>query len=561
MIKPAPVLRRFPPAATAALLAVAALWALLETFGPRGFALRDESMVLAGAKRFAEGGGWNPAWGRGSLTRWLQYRLMALGSWRFLHIPILLAVVSQSALFARLGRRLGGPRVAQGALLAGVLSAAFLVQARSLLPFAVLPCLLALSMLGLLRGGAWAAAGGFVAALGLLEYEGVLLALPGLAAMSLFEPHLKDRAGRWFMLGALLALPLVLGLSLHSLQDWWRYRLMANPIHGDAAGALRRVWQWFTGGPTQPFMGVSGHSAFPLWALPLALLGLATQARRRPWLWLWFLACLAAQIPGTPIFEPQRSIAALPVLCLAAGFGWAAAWRWSRSRRGLALALLCLPVLGLALELRAFDRSMRAGQEHYNRSQAWMGFARAHGGEANLDASLLPLGFAMEAVHGSRPGLPREIWVPLDFAADAPAWPGRLMLDNAGQATDMVLRPPAADPLLMELAALRGTWLRFNDERSQQAQLCREALAYRNLRSPLARLALWQVLMDNTVRAGQFTPADFDALAREHFRSPSFYQRFVQDALERDPALAGRLLQLGMRKAGAKNFPADWLKR
>src|SRR6202008_2666140 len=104
----------------------------------------------------------------------------------------------------------------------------------------------------------------------------------------------------------------------------------------------------FFGARPEAYLGVRGHGSFAYWALPLALIGLGLQGWRRRWLWVWLLVALLALASGSVKFEPQRSIAALVPLCLAAGFGWRWLCQQGRLRRWAALLSLALPLLGYA---------------------------------------------------------------------------------------------------------------------------------------------------------------------------------------------------------------------
>jgi hypothetical protein len=527
--------------------------ALLEALGPRGLCLMDEVTCLWHAARVRDHGLWELAWGNGTLTRWVQGHLLALGAnWRGIHAPILAALALQGWAVARLGRRLGGPLVAQGALLAAVLSATFMVQARSVLPFAELPAIACVAAVLALEGPAYAWLGGFIAALGLLEYEGVIFAYPGLLAFLLLERRVKSKTWLSFGAGFALGLPVVLAAVWPSLHDWWIYRLSHNePGHAVRHGRmLAQLWHWLIGGNANAYLGVRYHSAFPAWALALAALGLGVQARRRSWLWLWCAVSLTALIPFSPVFEPHRAISALPALLLASGFGWRWAWQRARTRPVAAWALALLPLAGFAFELKAFERSMDDFDNTYVSSQAWMDLSR-HPGPA-LNAQVLPLGWAWEAIYqGPAQGPPTWVWVPQMLASDAPPWPAQALQSRSGAFVgDLLLQAPAQDPLLAELAWLRGFWLRLPDsKRSQCTLLCRAALREAPLKQPLSRAALWSVFFEHAVTAGQVTDDDLRRFDREGFKSVLLYKNSLARADARQTRLTYWFLYLQRKHA------------
>ena len=523
-------LRGLPVAAVSALAAMAALWALIECLGPRGFAIRDEATCVDLAQRFVTSRVWGPAWSRGSFLRWIQYHLMDAGhSWRWLHAPVLAAFALQCWCLQRLARRFGSPLAAQGAVLAACLSAAALVQSRSILPFAVTPALLLLSVELAFQGPRRALLGGALLAVAVAEYEGALLGLPGVAALLLTEPRLARGRWKWVALGALLCFPFIFLLTLQNWQDWLMWRLRHNAPGadtGESSPFVLRLWQWLTGSEPNPYLGVWHHSSYAAWALPLVALGLATQWRKRVWLGVWIAGGLAGLLPAAFVFEPHRTIAAVPALSLAAGLGWA--WAWSRSKRWpwLAPLLVLLPIVGLAWELNAFDRSMREGGYDYASSEAWL---RARDGmevRPPLQAGLLPVGRAWEAIWGpGAAGLPLAVWVPVDLAADGPGWPAQALLDRKGERTgDLLLQAPAGHPLLDELTQLRAFWDRLPDPQGPAAKACREALQSGRFKLPLTRAALWSQLLHYGLLSHQLQVADLAALRAEHFKSVLLYR-------------------------------------
>ena len=515
--------------AVGALLSVVALWALLEVLGDRGFAIRDEAMAVSAAQRFVSSGIWGPSWSCGSFLRLAAALALKFGrDPRWLHAPVCLALVLELWALARLARRLGGPLVAQGAVLAAALNAAALLQSRSLLPFAVTPALLLWSVELAFQGRRRALLGGALLALACSEYEGAFLALPGLALLLGSEQRLPSGRWRGFLLGALLAFPALFWLNSQNWQDWLRWRLAHNlpgAATGESSPFILRLWNWVQGGEPNPYLGVWHHASFALWALPFVAAGLVMQCRRRAWLAAWIAGGLAGLLPAAFIFEPHRTVAAVPALCLAAGFGWAWAWSFSKRLPWLGLALAAIPILGLAFELRAFDASMRIGDYDYERSHSWILASREAPRDAPLQAGLLPLGRALEAVWGPRRQGAEWVWVPTELAADAPAWPGRALLKAGSQEpADFLALPPAGHPLLAELSDLRQFWDHLPDAEGPAALACRQALEGPDLTQPLSRAAVWSVLLRSGILSRTLRPFDLEALERERLKSVLLYR-------------------------------------
>jgi hypothetical protein len=551
---------------TLLLCGVLGLYAALEAFGPRGFSFRDETFCFHQALSYRAGYPWTLTWANGNLLKLAQFSLYSLThSFKALHVPALCAVLLQAASLCFIGRRLGGPRVAQGAALAILLNATALVQARSLLPFATLPALMALSVALGLQRPRLAFLGGLLLACGFLDYEATVFALPGAAAFFFFEPKLKRPAAWAWALGLALGLAGVLWVSRHSLADWWSFRMAYNrPLETAAHNpSPQRLWCWFFGGPAEAYLGVTGHGTFALWALPLALLGLGLQAKRRPWLWLWTGGALLALVPASEKFEPQRALAGLIPLSLAAGFGWRWLWQRARTRPGLAVLALALPVFGLWQETRAFEHSMAQGQAAYQRSQVWLGLAKDPAVAGKLDAALLPIGLTLECAVGSAsdPGSAPYVWVPGDLAADAPEAPSQALHYSDGSFTgDLLLALPASAPLRQDLAWLRPFWLRLSGWRGQRQpaiEACREALLRGAVKTALARAALWDTLLDDAIQSDRLNIKDLQALDHEGLRSPHFYRTRMIYSRPKDLRLTYWFCTLLQKYAGTEKLQDD----
>jgi hypothetical protein len=553
-------IKRLPNWSFWLLLAAFALLAILEAFGPHGFAGRDEIMVLEDMARRAQGGIAFPPWGNGCLLKSVQEWLWkASGSWQSAHVPVLLAMGVEAGALGWLGWQLGGRALAQGAVLAALLSATTLLQARSLLPFAILPALLSLSAALILRGRWWALLGGALLACGFLEYEGTLFALPGFAALLFLEPRLRGRRP-WAtsLTGFTLALAGVLYYCRAGLAEWWHFRqAYAAPLHNAAPErTLLQLSSWCFGGRPEAYLGVYGHPVPALWVLPFLGAGLILQARRRPWLILWIVAALAALLPASGAFEPQRTVAAFPALALAAGFGWKWAWTRARPRPALAWLLVTLPWLGLGLEQRALDQSMALGQERYERSQAWIAVSQDPRFHSKVDAMLMPSGLAIESVVGPLQGPAQWVWLPGDLGDDAPPWKGVALKDSQGHFTgDALAQVPAGpQPLLADLAFLRAFWVKLPRERPLIAIACRQALQGPALKTPVARASVWMTLILWGVPVGSFSIDDLKALDAEGFKSPRFYRASTTPAMAKDLRLYYWFLWLMRRHAGAERM-------
>ena len=545
-------LTRFPRALALGLLGLAALYAVAEALGPRGFALRDESISLFLAQRWRLGAPLETDIGGGTLLNALQGWLLQLsGCWQALHLPVLAAWLLEAWTIAQVARRLGGPRAAQGAWFAAWLGAASLLQARSLLHFALLPAFLA-AALALSFGPLWCGfLAGVLCACGLLEYEAILFALPGLAAFTLFEPRLK-RAQRWApWVGFAIAAPCALWLARASLSGWWAYRTANNgPAGGQSWG--RALVEWAFGGEPAAYLGVWHHASFAAWALPLAAWGLWSQARRRPWLWVWlgsgFLTLLAAAGP----LEPQRAIAAWPALVVATGFGWREAWVRARRHRSAALLLIALPVLGFAWEVRAFEASMAHGRADYARSLAWIQYHHDPGAPV-VDGSLMPAGLSFEATRpGKGRGVPSRVWVPVELAAELGDSPWKAeSLGQAGSpsAPDLLVQVPADDPLWEDLRQLRPVWVRTPvRDRLAYARALRAVLP--RLKTPLARAAVLRHLLEQVAPLGLLNADDLKALYAAKLRSPWVFNYALEFAPRYDQRLTWHLSWLKRRAGG-----------
>ena len=568
-MNPSPLSRPLSPYGPAArwlpwlsplLLSFFGLYAVLELLGPRAFCIRDETFCFHQALIFRSTGPLAIAWGDGNILKFFQYTAYQMsGRWRAMHLPVLGALVAQGWALYSIGFRLGGRRVAQGALLAALLSATALLQARSLLSFAILPGLLSVAVALILRGGIWAWVGGALFSAGFLDYEATLFALPGLAALLYLEPRLARSSSRRGLAGMLLGLALVLWACRYSLGEWWLQRMSYNlpSRHLSEQHFFGRIFAWFFGGDAQAYLGVTGHGSFATWALPLAVLGLGLQARRRPWLLVWLFGGLVAMLPASAKLEPQRAFHIVLPLSLAAGFGWRWIWWRARWRPWLAWLLLLLPVVGLGWEQRAFEQSMRAGQDLYGRSQAWSRLGHDPAFTGKIDASLMPLGFAWEALVEPPAGTAPWVWVPSDLAQELPAHEveQRALQDAEGRFTgDLLIALPDQDPLRKDLAVLRQHWSHQARLKSDMVTGYRRLLHDHGIKTSMGRAVLEKFLIEAGIQSDHYGLEDLQHLAQEPFKSPLLYRSMLIPTWPKDLRLSYWLCHLLEKHCGSSSL-------
>jgi hypothetical protein len=349
------------------LLAVAAtallLWVETQSLRPF-YAVGDESLLVRSLVAISQGGPMQWRMGHGDLERnalWWWWQWAGSGPGRLLGLGLLISCL-ELALLALLARRWWGAETAAWALCIDLLCADSWMRARSLMSFHWLPAeaLLLAWLSGRVRSR-WAALLWGAAAAGLLlDYEGALLALPGLVAACLsLEPGFRRR---WpWVLGALAAgMALIWALQFKGLVDYENLREAVTIGQSRSTLALswaRNLWELAAGGTPLPYFSVQHWPSVAAWALPLLPLGavLAWRSGRRALVFWAALAVLASQASLSPYGVPaHRLAAAWPALCLLGGAGatWARvqlgprAWLWM----GLLLSL------GAVAELDAFNR-------------------------------------------------------------------------------------------------------------------------------------------------------------------------------------------------------------
>ena len=199
---------------------------------------------------------------------------------------------------------------------------------------------------------------GTVVALLLLDYEGWLLSLPGFAALGWY--YLKNtRLRPWASLGFTLGAIFVLALN----HEWFQASASVR-LDQTLPGRLPEALTYFIvhlrelvfgGGRALLYLGVPNHPQIAPWAW-LGLLGAGPWIRRH-WLWIFaILPPLAALALHAPSIEPNRCLAAWPLLCLTIGIGFA---RLSKVRSWALGALFFWALLGVGIEIHAQAEALR----------------------------------------------------------------------------------------------------------------------------------------------------------------------------------------------------------
>lgn len=414
-------------ATLAAVLGVAALlWAETQVLRPY-YAQGDESIHVDEMLAISHGEPLHWRVGRGDLERnaqWLWWRAVGSGPGRLPGLTLLVFGM-ELVLLAVVARRWWGAEAAAWALCCDLLCADTWMRARSILAFAWLPAeLLLLGWLGgKVRAGWSALAWGVAAACLVMDYEGALLALPGLVLVCLaLEPEFRRR---WpWTLGAMAGtLGLIAGMHSGQLSAYSNLRHAVN-LSG-SAGLLVRNWlanlgQLVVGGEPMPYFSVWHWPAVALWALPLMAVGAGLAWRGGRWTVLvWAaLAALAGQAAVSSYgVAAHRLSAAWPALCLLGGAGGAWLRRSLGDRAWLWMGLLL--ALGGAAELDAFCHHMGSfGERLWGRSRNMAAaagiIARDCPPDQSVDTALMELvrptiGFHLQP----RPGQGRRAWVVL----------------------------------------------------------------------------------------------------------------------------------------------------
>ncbi|HXB97793.1 MAG TPA: hypothetical protein VNZ54_07040, partial [bacterium] len=264
----------------AALLGVGALlWAETQVQRPF-YSVGDESIHVGDMLAISHGEPMHWRWTRGDLERngqWCWWRAFGSGPGRLLRLTLLMFSL-ELVLLAAVARRWWGVEAAAWALCCDLLCADTWMRARSFLAFAWLPAeLLLLAWLSGKVKARWAAlVWGVAAACLVMDYEGALLALPGLVLACLtLEPEFRRR---WaWVLGAMAAtLGLIFALQQKVVSDYSNLRQSVNLGEGArsvAASWVKNLWQLLVGGEPMPYFSVQHWPAVAVWAMPLMAVG------------------------------------------------------------------------------------------------------------------------------------------------------------------------------------------------------------------------------------------------------------------------------------------------
>lgn len=342
-----------------------------------GYAFGDERVEICWLQNLREGAPFLWEFSRGCLTRaaqslWVRVDGCSLPT---LHTPEMAALALEWLFLALVARRWFGDETAAWSVLALALSAQAWVWARSLLAFQALPMetLLFALLAGRVRGRWAALAWGLAASLLFLDYDGALIALPGLwLACAALDPKFRRQAF-FSALGLTVGGLALLSRMQDSLAVYAATRVGTGMVRGTdpgLAGRLRFLWELARGGPVLPYFGVNGWPAWPPWAWAGLLAGVWSLRRSAGLsLVVWALGgVLVTQMVHSSYGLPlHRLAAALPALAIITGVGLAALRR-RLGRRAWILGLLL--VLGAGSEAWAWWRQQEAfAPELYDRCQ------------------------------------------------------------------------------------------------------------------------------------------------------------------------------------------------
>ncbi len=339
-----------------------------------GWASVDEEAVLSWVQSIREGL-WPPLrLGQG----YLHQLTLALGcgtfGWTALgaRVTAFFIFLAECAALSALTKRWAGERPAVWAVLVNCLAAFSLTRGASLLSFSMTPlelCLLLLALPRATKHSGWALVWGALVALFAVDYEGALLAVPGLGvAFALARPKARVvlAGGAGLVLGA--------GLLVWGSAPYFADTLAVRRSQSLPPNAIQ-AWRFFVAHAQQYFMGGGRglvylgspqHPAWPPWALAGLLLGLPlTWIKGSRAVWLLLLLPFVALLAHSPAIEPNRVVVAWPMLCLVAGVGLAALVGWLKARRPrLQFLILPLVLAGAVSEARAYLRGL---EEHWPR--------------------------------------------------------------------------------------------------------------------------------------------------------------------------------------------------
>ena len=340
-----------------------------------GYAYGDERFEISWLQNLREGAPMTWVFGGGCLTRAAQWAWVALNgpSLAALHTPELAVLAAEWLCLVLVARRWFGEEAAAWSLLAAALSAQTWTRARSLLAFQALPMetlLLALAS-GRVDSRARALAWGGLAGLVFLDYDGALIAVPGIWVACVAMDRGFRRQALYSALGLCAVGGAVLVLGHGSLAAYAASRLGRGLDAATDAGLRGRLIflkDLAVGGPVLPYLGVGRWPAWPWWTWA-ALVAAAWGLRRSPGtvLVVWAAgAAVLTQMIHSSYGPPVHRLAAVFVpLALLSGVGMA---RIRRVLGARAWMLGLLLVLGAATEGWAWWRhQMTFAPELYDR--------------------------------------------------------------------------------------------------------------------------------------------------------------------------------------------------
>lgn len=549
----------FGYAATLILLARLQLWP--------GWASVDEEAVLAWLRSIQEGA-WPPfRLGQGWLHQWL----LALGCGTFgwdatgARLTAFTIFLAGCAALGLLTKRWAGERAAAWGLLVHVFAAFSLTQGASLLSFSLTPlqvCLMLLALPYATGRALWALLWGAMLALLAADYEGWLLAIPGLALAFVWQ-----RPTRRVLGAAVLGLSLGAALLAWGSAPFWQ-DMLAVRRQQSIPHSLQQAWLFFGehlrqyflgGGHGLVYLGPTRYPSWPLWALPGLLLGLYSLRTKGRSLGLLLLLPFAGLLAHAPSVEPNRVAAAWPLLCLSAGAGLAQAASWLDTKRTrLSLLLLPLLLVGAFYEARAYLLGLNEDWGRFYHESTSLALTRAS--LAQLDpppqvlCSLRPGGGELGRFALSAPfeldQSPIAVLIPWSLAATRDPAEGRwqdFRADESEAPVTLLFPTPAkAAAWVQRELRLRAVW--------DQTRHLPPAKALRLLRSidttsedPWVRAALWEQRLRLARVLGQESPAELLQATQSSPAPAEAWLRLAQGFAKLDPPRALRAAEQATR--------------
>lgn len=426
-------------------------------FWHAGIEAWDQIGVLGHAQEANEGFSFPWRFGGGRLyLEALRHALAAFGPQLLgLRLPNLLLYSVECLLLWVLGSRLGGAVAGLGAVMLNAVAAFTWIRLRSLLGFVALPGELLLALWLASGPGRWrGAALGAVLALGALDYEAWVVAVPVALLWWWCQPRDQRPDARWALAAGLTILPWILWGTRASASNFAWVRLGPNLQRGPGqviAQWCQELWRHVSGWGREDLL-LERMPALPRYSLPLLALGAFVAWRGPRRLLAWVALGLAPLAAVSDVAESQRGVVAWPALCLLGGLGLAWLSGHFSSRRAGTI-LIALLVVGFTAEANSY-REMQGRVEPV---------ARSYWRRAQLGADLLAQRAARTPIQvldglnwrsmaewrALAPSAPQatELWavIPQDYAP--------LPLDPSwGQWQDLSDPPSGAHLLLLRLA-------------------------------------------------------------------------------------------------------------